>query len=77
MEDSEDLTSLQLELFNYTTEDNGTTETEVDFGEGGETLRTVTLFLGKEGQKGLIPVCKHFCSRRILLCPSLHVWNVC
>ena len=48
MEDSEDLTSLQLELFNYTTEDNGTTETELDFGKGGETLRTVTLFLGKD-----------------------------
>ena len=51
MEDSEDLTSLQLELFNYTTEDNDTTETEVDFGEGGETLRTVTLFLGKRRDK--------------------------
>ena len=43
-EDSEDL--LSLEELIYTT--NGTAE--LDFGEGGEHLRTFTLYLGKESQ---------------------------
>ena len=47
MEDSEDVFS--VELANYTTDHNDTSE--LDFGEGDlMTLITVSLFLGKERQ---------------------------
>ena len=49
MEDSEDLFSVELlEQYNYTTDDNDTTECE--FSEGEEHLKTVRLFLGTESQ---------------------------
>ena len=77
MEDSEDLFSVELlEQYNYTNDDNDTTECE--FREGEEHLRTVNLFLGKEGKPNVCLIYKKELNYRwILLCHSLRVWNVC